>query len=98
MQAAEAVVAGGIVDLGTLVGKTSRAYGINNHGQVVGTSATASGAEHASLWQDGKMTDLGTLGGDRSFAYGINDCGQVVGEARTASDTSHAALWPGKTD
>ena len=56
-----------------------RRLGINDRGQVVGASGTASGSQHAFLWQDGVMTDLGTLGGIDSVALGINDRGQVVG-------------------
>src|SRR5215213_12042906 len=39
-----------ITDLGTLGGRDSYAYGINDHGQVVGYSSTASGRDHAVLW------------------------------------------------
>jgi len=70
----------GIVDLGTLGGDLSEAYGINNAGQVVGWSTRADGAGHGFLYSGGAMTDLGTLiGGSASYATGINDMGQVVG-------------------
>jgi len=84
-----------ITDLGTLPGGTfSIAYGINNHGQVVGYSDTASGEGHAFLWQKGEMTDLGTLpGGTFSIAYGINDGGQAVGASDAASSEVHAVMW-----
>jgi probable HAF family extracellular repeat protein len=67
--------------------------GLNNNGDVVGSSDTANGTTHAFRWHDGRMTDLGTLpGGGISFAYGINDDGDVVGENRS-STTTHAFLW-----
>src|SRR6266545_2475214 len=74
-----------IIDLGALGGTFSDARAINERGQVVGESTTASGEVHAFLWQDGTMSDLGTLGGDRSEAAGINEHGQVVGSSQTAS-------------
>jgi probable HAF family extracellular repeat protein len=39
-----------MTDLGTLGGRMSFAYAINNQGQIVGASYTASGSEHACLW------------------------------------------------
>lgn len=47
-----------VIDLGTLGGPTSLALGLNDGGQVVGSSLTADGQSHAFLWQDGAMRDL----------------------------------------
>ena len=70
-----------MIDLGVLPGsESSEAFGINDLGQIVGTSNTLSGG-HAFLWQAGSgMIDLGVLPGmDISAAYAINNHGQVVG-------------------
>ena len=91
-----------VVDLNTLGGTNSYAADINDAGQVVGNSRTASGDLHAFLWEDvnanrqsdaGEMIDLGTLGGGNSFAIGMNGFGQVVGTSPTASGDFRAFLW-----
>lgn len=69
-----------ITDLGTLGGRSSWAYSINNVGQVVGESRRAgSEAQHGFLWQDGVMTDLDAGNGRASYARAINNLGDVVG-------------------
>ncbi len=61
------------------LGKGSLGQGINDSGQVVGSSGTPDGHVHAFLYTGGVMHDLGTLGASDSEARGINDIGQVVG-------------------
>lgn len=74
---------GVMADLGTLGGASSRAFGMNELGHVVGVSELEDGnpdGEHAFLYADGVMLDLGTLApGSSSRARGINNLGQVVG-------------------
>jgi len=83
-----------VIDLETLGGSYSRAYGINEAGQVVGYAETADGEQHAFLWDRNiGMIDLGTLGGNKSSAFGINNFGQVVGSAKTTGGELHAFLW-----
>jgi probable HAF family extracellular repeat protein len=85
-----------ISDLGTLGGTNSSANGINDRSQVVGSSLTNSGAEHAFLYSEGKMTDLGTLGGMTSSALGINSLGHVVGNSEMARQAAqHAFVYNG---
>jgi probable HAF family extracellular repeat protein len=82
-----------LLDLGTLGGNYSEAFGINSTGQVVGASTTATGERHAFLWTAGRMRDLGTLGGSSSTAQNINSLGQVVGWSTTADGSEHAFIW-----
>jgi probable HAF family extracellular repeat protein len=88
----------GMVDLGTLGGLQSQTaftgQAVNASGQVVGTSALASGDQHAFLWTDaGSMVDLGTLGGTLSSAYAVNDGTEVVGLSFTAGSASAHPFW-----
>jgi len=62
---------------------TSEALGINNDGQVVGTSGA-----NSFLWQNGTMTDLGTR-----RVVDINDQGHMIGTVPAAPGPLHAILW-----
>ena len=89
-----------ITDIGTLDSDPqSRAYAINDYGQVVGYSGMIQGPEEgrrAFLWDsaDG-MQNLGTLGGNHSEAYGINNSGQVIGRSTLPGSESEVLgfLW-----
>src|SRR5919202_1756487 len=83
---------GAMTDLGSLGGEngSSRGYGINDLGQVVGysylASNTNSGSSEAFLWQSGTMTGLGNLiGGYSNTAHRINNAGQIAGVLRNTS-------------
>jgi probable HAF family extracellular repeat protein len=80
-----------IIDLGDLGGGVSDGEGINNLGQVVGYSKTASGEEHAFIYSNGQMTDLGTAG-TTSYAYAINDSGTVVGNTFDPTTSNSTAF------
>lgn len=83
-------------DLGTLpTGPYSAAWGINNHGDVVGESSTqVNGVNvvHAFVYTDALgMVDL-TPTSDTGVAHGINDTGQIAGY-KTAAGGYHAFRW-----
>jgi probable HAF family extracellular repeat protein len=86
----------GITDLGTLGGGESKAYGINDSGQVVGSSYVDNRHNNMHAFMTGPdgdgMTDLGTLGGRSSTAEAINDSGQVVGTSVMTDGTTHAFI------
>jgi probable HAF family extracellular repeat protein len=83
--------------LGDLGGGFARPFGVNDAGQVVGSSPNAQGRDHAFLWQNGAMQDLGTLGGERSIARAVNSSGQVVGFAQDEQGRTRAFIWEGGT-
>ena len=99
---------GAMADLGTLGGNSSYSEGINDAGQVAGTSTTpitpgGTTTSHAFRYtgtpgSGGAMADLGTLGGASSNSYGraINNVGQVAGNSWIGvSTTSHAFRYTG---
>jgi len=80
---------------------STRGYGINNSGQVVGVSSTTQG-ERAFYWANGAIQNLGTLPGgssvnnndDGSRALAINDSGQVVGwSVYNQGNETNGYLW-----
>ena len=92
-----------IIDLGTLGGSESRAWAINNNGQVVGDAQTSSGQFRAFQFTDintnqqldpGEMQDLGIVGNAlESRGRDINNNGQVVGFLPTSTGSTRAFLW-----
>ncbi|MBU8858683.1 hypothetical protein KSK32_15795 [Micromonospora sp. WMMB482] len=79
--------------LGTLGGPTSDAAGINDLGQVVGTSWTADGQFAAFFWDGAAMRRLATTSASPT-AQAVNDSGLVIGTDGTAS---RAMIWPSPT-
>jgi probable HAF family extracellular repeat protein len=75
-----------ITDLGTLGGSFSLAYGINDNGQIDGSSTLpGDNVVHSFLYNHGAMTDLGTLGGANSESFAnLNNAIQVAGAAETS--------------
>jgi probable HAF family extracellular repeat protein len=74
-----------VINLGSLGGTVTIPLSLNNHGEVVGWSATPNhGPAHAFLFRKGTLTDLGTLGGPISEATSINDRGDIVGTSNVA--------------
>ncbi|NBU09856.1 MAG: hypothetical protein EBS84_12685 [Proteobacteria bacterium] len=83
------------LDLGTLGGTNSRAFGINERVDITGAAQTKSGAFHAFLFRQAKMTDLGTLGGINSYGHAINSAFDIAGVSDTAQQVRHAFLYTG---
>lgn len=87
-----------VVDLGTLGGEISNAYGVNSFTRVVGVSQIAGGFNQGFLWtKPHGMKNLGTLGGNFGSAQAINDASEIVGQAATGQSTSDAFLRKGNT-
>jgi probable HAF family extracellular repeat protein len=80
-----------VTNLGILPGDGAAfATGINNRGQVVGSTFNSAGWSRGFIWQDNVMTDLNTLvPGDSNLfiiaASNINERGQISGMATVMS-------------
>jgi probable HAF family extracellular repeat protein len=85
-------------DLGAFSGDRSDAFGINDAGQVVGTSLVTGVGGAPNTWRafeysGGTLNELG-IGGAFSIARDINNAGQVAGEWVPSSDVgSHAFVY-----
>ncbi len=81
---------GAWADIGSLGGGETQPNGMNNRGDIVGSSTLTSSSElsQAFLYSEGKLTNLGTFGGQSSSANGINNLGVVVGFADLPGDLS----------
>ncbi|MGX4642250.1 PKD domain-containing protein [Massilia sp. SYSU DXS3249] len=89
-----------VLDIGTLGGTETLAFGVNDLGQVIGSSTiNAQNNFHAFVWsQRTGIIDLGALppGPGDSVAADINNAGQIVG-ASQVNGRNHAVLWSRKT-
>lgn len=95
---------GVLTDLGVLPGdEESTARGINDLGQIVGTSeanvVAGSGDFRAVTWNGSGPVALPHLGqADSVFAYDINDSGQIAGHAYDPTvSADRAVVWQGTT-
>lgn len=85
--------AGTMNNLGTLGGSYAAAGGINNLGQVVGISSDANGVTNAFLWSNGTMIDIDPIVGGYSRAGEINDLGQITGFFAVPSGPDRGFIW-----
>lgn len=94
-----------VTDLGVFPGGNySRAYGINDLGEVVGTADVPEVfTSQAFLWLPeaayglpAGLNNLGTMGGSYSIAQAINNSGQITGRADRELG-GHAFLWENGT-
>jgi probable HAF family extracellular repeat protein len=78
-----------VIDLGTLGGSESKAFGISNAGTVVGHSINALGFKVPFVWKSGVMNGtIGTFGGNTGTADAVSEIGYVVGAADALTITS----------
>lgn len=94
---------GSTYGIGTLGGRNSVAFAVNNYNMVVGTAATRpvhlfgpDGARHAFLWQRGRMVDLNSITDDNEHwllesANAVNNVGQIAGFGKL-NGAGHAFL------
>jgi probable HAF family extracellular repeat protein len=82
--------------LGSL-GGDSRAFSINDAGQIAGYSGLYAGPRntigHAFIYSGGKMKDIGALGGATSSGLGINRDGKLTGTSRDATSADKSYVY-----
>ena len=72
----------------------SKAFDINDAGQIVGNSGMIDGSTHAVLWEDGRVMALGTLTAhQQSSANSINNAGQIAGFSGSSPGEERAVFW-----
>ena len=86
-----------VVDVGSLGGDITQAYGINDNGDIVGESeisASSTSVMHAFLYHHASrsVVDLGAPGGSQSEAFSINDAGTITGEVYETT-SNHGTNW-----
>jgi subtilase family serine protease/Mg-chelatase subunit ChlD len=81
-----------VIDLGTIDG-ISKAYAINNYGNVTGNLDTGSNS-HTFCWRCGQMNEISLLAEDHnSTGFGISDLEQIAGSYYTPSAGPNAFIW-----
>jgi uncharacterized membrane protein len=90
-----------LVDVGTLPGGfASDAFGINNTGEITGSSDNAArDFVYAYVFRRGVPVQLPSFqNGGNAIGMAINERGDVVGQAVTSLGAAHAVLWTGAKD
>ncbi len=91
--------AGSAFDLGTLGGPEGRADGINEHGDIVGSTDDGTGQERATRWAGAGPEDLNALiptgtGWFLGGASDINNLGEICGTGTIGGSTRAYRLTP----
>ncbi|AGL16962.1 HAF repeat-containing protein [Actinoplanes sp. N902-109] len=86
---------GVFTDVGPWHGLTAgEAVDVNDRGQVLINMYDAGrSAEHALLWDRGRLTDLGNLGSEHTTGTALNDHGAVIGMGIDATGAYHPFQW-----
>lgn len=91
------------IDIDTVQGRQSAAFGINNAGHITGSLSTGTcvipgpcnlGDTHAFLDSGSGLVDVGTLGGNFSEGKSINNLGEIAGGSNlVANGPNHLFLY-----